>query len=126
MRRPLSLAAALLLATAAPPVAVAGEPIEDAFRRGCLERERAELRGTATWAWIEELCARDADGRAAAFRAADREGRLGILAEDCADWYGRNGERLPDVLQRDPRARRAYVAFVCRREAEERLRALGP
>ncbi|MEK0081781.1 hypothetical protein [Benzoatithermus flavus] len=102
------------------------DPVEDVFRRGCEERERPELRSGATWPWIEQLCARDAAERAALFRSADHRGRLEILAEDCTDWYARNGWWLPEELRRDARRRRACVEAACRGEAEERLRNMSP
>jgi hypothetical protein len=113
----------LILLAAAPASA---EPVEDAFRRGCEARERPELRASESWTWIRELCARDAAQRARLFREAGRDGRLAILAEDCADWYARNGWRLPEALRNAPRRRQALVAAACASEAEERLRGLGP
>lgn len=122
--RPAGVAVLLTLASAGAANPGAADPVEADFRSACLDGERNELRRGDTWAWIEELCARAAAERAAVFRAADREGRLALLAEDCTFWYAANGWRLPERLRHDARARRAHVEAACRSEAEERLRRL--
>ena len=92
----------LALASAAGP-AGAADPVEADFRRACLEGEPEALKRSDTWAWIEDLCGRAAAERAAAFRAAGRDGRLALLAEDCVDWYANNRWRLPERLAHDAR-----------------------
>jgi len=113
-----------LLALPAAAAEPSPERLVAAFRASCLAAERPELRGTGTWAWIEELCAREAATRADAFTLLDRPGRLRELASDCERWHAANRWRLPPKLQDDPQARAGYVGAACSAEAEERLRAL--
>lgn len=95
-----------------------------AFRESCLAAERPELRETASWRWIEELCERDARARTEAFARLDRAARLRELASDCERWHAANRWRLPPDLQEDAGARAGYVAAACGAEAQERLEAL--
>ena len=126
-RRRLCLRLPAVAALAAP--AAAAEPsaataVGDLFFRSCVGLERAEPRRSDTWAWVEDLCRREAALKRDLFTAADRAGRLRLLADECAAWYRRNVWRLPDRLRDDPGARGAYVLAVCAAEAEERLRDL--
>ena len=126
-RRRLALAAAGLLLPGLPTVSATEstpERLVAAFKESCLAAERPELKGTGTWRWIEELCAREAEARARAFAGLDHAGRLGELGRDCERWHAANRWRLPPDLQEDPRARAGYIAAACAAEAEERLRAL--
>lgn len=119
------LSAGLLLSAPLPAV---GEPEPEHllafFRESCLAEARPELRGTATWTWIEGLCEREARARADAFARLDRAGRLQELGRGCERWYAANGWRLPPALQEDAGARTRHVAAACAAEAEELLRTL--
>jgi hypothetical protein len=107
-------------------LAAEGTAVREAFRATCLAAERPELRGTPTWDWIELLCDRHAAARADAFAAADRAGRLGLLAEECAAWFHASGWRWPGWSGQDAAARAPHVDAACAAEAEERLRELAP
>lgn len=114
----------LLALTLAGGAWAQGDPVRELFLFGCLAAERPELRGSATWPWIEELCLRHATQRTAEFQAADRVGRLRLLADECRAWHAANARRLPDRLRLDARARAGYVEASCASEAEERLTGL--
>jgi len=114
----------LLALTLADGAGAQGDPARELFLSGCLAAERAELRGSATWPWIEELCLRYATQRATEFQAADRAGRLRLLADECRAWHATNAWRLPDRLRLDARAQAGYVEASCATEAEERLTGL--